>query len=115
MAAVSYYAISKATGKTMSWQNVTDVTYSDETVYDGDLHSFEFPATGMIWGGAGTVQDASGTDVAPDSVSKTDPRSTAKKRSIITLTVTHDLTTKTIKVFRDELVGGCLLNVDPDA
>jgi len=113
---MTYWAIAKNTGHTLHWTNVTDVAYSDEVVYAGRLHSFEFPAVGMTWGGAGYVDDdLVGGFSLPDSVSKTAPRHTAQQRSIITLTVTHDATTKTVRIFRDELVAGCLLTADPDA
>lgn len=99
----------------LRWDKVTAIVYEDEIVYDGDTFNYEFPATGMTWGSSGYVTDKDNARQSPDSVMGEPPRPKPRTRSIIKLTVTHDVTTKDIKIFRDELVGGCLLNADPRA
>lgn len=112
----TYYAIHRATGRKMQWDLVQTIAYSDEVIYDGTNHEFDFtlPEAKLNTGNA-FVTNAASTSVSPDAISNVDPHPLPKTRSIATLTVTHGATTMDIQVFRDELAGGCLLNADPEA
>lgn len=110
-----YWAYNLVTNVWSKWTGITSVSYvasgSIEDSYDGLTHSFEPPMKALGSGENGYVYQADGTTkVSPDSISKTTPRSTARKRSYILLTKTSG---QTFKVWRDEIMNGAVQNVDP--
>lgn len=110
----NYWAYNLLTHKWAAYTNIETVAYADDVVYEGDHHSFEMPmqALNTAVGSNAFVIDEAAAHKSSDSVMKVDPRHTATKRSIISLT---DADGKVYKLFRDQLMNGCIQNVDPYA
>lgn len=108
----NYWAYNIVVNEWAAYENISTVAYSDETVYEGRTHNFEFPMQAVAAGGNGYLNDEALANKSPDSVMKVDPRFTAIKRSIITLTDTGGIA---YKLYRNQLMNGGIQNADPFA